>query len=271
MNSISILGCGWLGLSLGEYLVRNNYQVKGSTTRPEKLAQISALGMEAFQLSVGEKVEGERVAEFFQSDILILNIPPGRRQPDVEDRYPRQVRLIAAAAERSGIKHCIFVSSTGVYPAEGQVQIATNPTAPSTASGRALVACENYLQGLDSFSTTILRLAGLIGGERHPGRWFAGKKDLRGGQVPVNLVHRDDCIQAIEAIMVQEKWGQVYHLCADEHPLKAKYYPAMAERLGLTPPTYLEEEEGPAYKVIDNSQIVTALGLNLHYPDPLMF
>ena len=268
MKTIAILGCGWLGLSLGEYLVGQGYRVKGSTTRVEKLAQLMAVGIEAHHLTIGDTIVGTDTDDFFRCDVLVLNIPPGRRQPDVETRYPQQVRLVAEAARAAGCRHLLFVSSTGVYPAERQIQVRTFPTGPTTASGRALVESENYLRGSSDWSTTVLRLAGLIGGQRQPGRWFAGRQDLLGARVPVNLVHREDCIQAIVAIVEQEKWGEEYHLCATEHPLKSDYYPEMARNLGLVPPSYAEGLEMPPYKVIDNSQILADLGLVLRFPDP---
>ena len=52
-KSIAILGCGWLGLPLGKYLVEQGYRVAGSTTRAEKLSTIQAMGMEAFQIQDG--------------------------------------------------------------------------------------------------------------------------------------------------------------------------------------------------------------------------
>ncbi len=268
MKSISILGCGWLGLPLGEYLVKQGYRVMGSTTRAEKLPLIEAAGMAAFVVNVvGEDWSPEDVQAFFDCDVLVINIPPGRRQPGVEERYPQQMMAIGEAAKKYGTKHVLFVGSTGVYPANRQVVRTTEEVAPATASGRALLAAEKYWQEGKKWSTTVLRLAGLIGGQRHPGRWFAGKKDLAGAKVPVNLIHREDCIAAIEAIIVQKKWGEVYHLCADEHPLKSVYYPLMAKRLGLEAPVYKEEETPAPYKIISNEKIKEALGLVLSYPD----
>lgn len=268
-KTISILGCGWLGFSLGEALVGAGYVVKGSTTREEKLAKIAGAGMQAYQLEVGETLEGRDLDDFFESEVLILNIPPGRREPDVESRYPRQVKMIVEAAMRGGLAHLLLVSSTGVYGSNNGVVREDDELAPETASGRALVAAEEYVRGL-AWSATVLRLAGLVGGERHPGRWFAGKTELDGGEVPVNLVHRDDVIAAILAIVAQERWGEVYQLCAEEHPLKKDYYPAMARRLGLEEPIF----SGPAlvpYKVVGNEKIKRALGLVLQYPDPMQF
>ena len=36
-ETITILGCGWLGLPLAQTLVKEGYSVKGSTTTEDKL------------------------------------------------------------------------------------------------------------------------------------------------------------------------------------------------------------------------------------------
>ena len=41
-DEISIMGCGWLGLPLAAQLVKAGYNVKGSTTTPEKLEVLQA-------------------------------------------------------------------------------------------------------------------------------------------------------------------------------------------------------------------------------------
>jgi hypothetical protein len=38
---------------------------------------------------------------------------------------------------------------------------------------------------------------------------------------PVNLIHRDDCIGIINAIIEQNVWAEVFNGCADTHPFKA--------------------------------------------------
>ena len=42
-ETITILGCGWLGLPLAKALVKAGYQVKGSTTREENLETLRNL------------------------------------------------------------------------------------------------------------------------------------------------------------------------------------------------------------------------------------
>ena len=54
MGEISILGCGWLGLPLGEHLVREGQAVRGSTTTPARLSELAARDIEPFRIDLGE-------------------------------------------------------------------------------------------------------------------------------------------------------------------------------------------------------------------------
>ncbi len=267
--SISILGCGWLGLPLGIQLVKEGHRVKGSTTTRSKLQPIADAGIEPYLIEVGESGVIASENDFFSSDILLLNIPPGRRREGVEMKYPQEVEAIMWAALDGGIQKIIFASSTSVYgDLPGKITEHTEPL-PSTSSGRGLVIAENLLRAEEDLQSTILRLSGLAGGDRKAGRFLAGKKNLPNGLAPVNLVHRDDCIAIISAIIQQERWGEIYQVVADEHPTKATIYPFMAQQLGMEPPTFqMNGEDG---KLILNTKVKKDLNYTFLHPDPMQF
>ena len=75
-ETITILGCGWLGLPLAQTLVKEGYSVKGSTTREEKLEVLQDAGVEPYLVRLEPEVTGDDVVAFLQSDILVVNIPP---------------------------------------------------------------------------------------------------------------------------------------------------------------------------------------------------
>lgn len=272
IKRISILGCGWLGLPLGAALAQKGYEVKGSTTRPEKLEQIRDQGIEPFLIQVEkDAVEGPEKENFFDTDLLILNIPPGgRRKPAVEKEYPQKVKAVMEQVHSSAVGHLIFVSSTSVYGDENREVTEEDEPAPSTPSGRALLVIERYLGLLEHPKTTILRMGGLVGGSRKAGRFLAGKKDIPNGDAPVNLVHLDDCIGVIEAVIEQEAWNQTFNVCADKHPTRAEFYSAQAKKQGFEPPKFRSGDE-PSYKIVSNEKVRKALGYAFRHPDPMGF
>ncbi|MEO9373094.1 hypothetical protein ABI428_35485, partial [Pseudomonas aeruginosa] len=95
----------------------------------------------------------------------------------------------------------------------------TTPRNPVTNSGRVLEELEDWLHNLPGTSVDILRLAGLVGPGRHPGRFFAGKT-APDGEHGVNLVHLEDVIGAITLLLQAPKGGHIYNICAPAHPAR---------------------------------------------------
>lgn len=272
MNRLALLGCGWLGLPLGSRLVQQGYIVGGSTRRAEKLLLLEAQGIRAVRLDLDEGPAADSaLKQLLQTDILLLDVPPGRRRSDVESWYPAAVDRILRAARSAGVERVLFTSSTGVYGDAVDEAIENQPPRPTTASGRALEAAEAAVRSHYGEAATILRLAGLIGPGRHPGRWFAGKSDLAGGNEPVNLVHLTDVIGLIEAVLRQGAWGHTLNICADEHPRRAVFYTAATRALGLPVPTFATEHEEVKRKRIDNNRAKSLLKYQYYYSDPLQF
>jgi len=268
--TISIIGCGWLGLPLGAFLVENGFFVKGSTRQKEKLARLKENGISPFQINTGERLEGEGIDLFFQSEILIINIPPGRHRSDVEKVHPKEIRKIIEKAGAGIVRKIIFVSSIGVYGNSNRIVTEAVAPDPSSKTGKALVQIEIFLLSYNQFQTTILRMAGLVGGERKAGQFLAGKKNVQNGAAPVNLVHRKDCIRVIYEIVNKEIWNEVFNVCSDEHPTRQEFYIQQAKKQGFEPPQFLEHDK-PSFKIISNEKLKKKLGFEFHYPDPKLF
>lgn len=87
----------------------------------------------------------------------------------------------------------------------------------------------------------ILRLGGLIGYDRQPGRFFAGKKDLPQANHPTNLIHRDDVIRIIEMMIRIPPHEKIYNLVSDHHPTKKDFYTEAARLGGFEMPSFHED------------------------------
>jgi len=265
MNSVSIIGCGWLGFPLARFLVEKGFSVKGSTTSEEKLQKLLEAGIRPFLITAGPVLLGSKLSDFFDSDNLIINIPPQRRRDNVEELHFIEVKNIIDTAIENGVQNILFCSSTSVYPNNNGIADEQTISAPMTGSAKALVRIENYLSNKSDLNSTILRLSGLVGGERKAGRFLAGKKNLPNGAAPVNLVHRDDCIQAIYSIIKKEAWNELFNVCADEHPFRKDFYKKQAIKLGLEPPVFIENDE-PVFKIVSNKKIKEKLGVEFTFP-----
>ncbi len=266
MEKVSILGCGWLGLPLAEHLIKSGYIVKGSTRTKNDISHLEAKGILASLLILNPEIQGSDLNSFFDSDVLVINFPPERRDDIVKYHELQMISLIERIVN-SSIEKVIFISSTSVYPDVNRVVTETETQAPSKTSGQALLKVEQLLKSCNQFDTTILRFAGLIGYERNPGRFLAGKKEVINGQAPVNLIHRDDCINIIHQLLQKKLWSETFNACADLHPTRKDYYINAANKLGLTPPSFVETNNY-SYKIVSNEKLKKQLNYIFKYPDP---
>lgn len=260
-NKVAVMGCGWLGLPLAKDLVRKGFEVNGSTKTEAKLTALEQVGIKPFliEIDVNEDVTfscSESALEgFFDVQTLVLNIPPrGRNNPNVVTEHLREIKSIVNKAKAAGVQQFIFISSTGVYGNENRVVTEADALAPQRSSAKALKEVEEYLQNEKDLKITVLRMSGLIGGTRQPGRFFAGKTDVKGGDVPINMVWQEDCIQAIEAVIEKGVWNETINICADEHPMKRDYYTQRAKLQGFEVPTFIEEKETSSFKLVSNEK-----------------
>ncbi|MEX0928730.1 MAG: SDR family oxidoreductase [Balneolales bacterium] len=262
----SILGCGWLGFPLAERLVQEGWMVQGSTTTKDKAALLETAGITPFLISLTPELSGDDIRDFLRSEVLIINIPPGRRKENVREFHVAQIRNLIAHIERSPVQFVVYVSSTSVYPDTDGVVVEEDAGHPKRPSGRALLEVEQLLMTHAHFESTVLRFGGLYGPGRPLGRFLAGKKNLDNGEARVNLIHQEDCINIILEIISQNIRGEIFNACADQHPRRREMYPAAAARLGLQPP-HFTEDGGKAGKTVNSDKLKDKLGYRFkHQP-----
>lgn len=264
-TKISIIGCGWLGLPLAEYLQKKGFTIKGSTTTSSKMEKLTAKGIKAYllQLQSDGTILPEQIKnleELLDTDILVFNIPPGRKNPNVEATFSAKIKTLMEAIEVSPLQKIIFISATSVYPLQNKTVVETDAKNPSKSSGKALLQAEQLLQNSPDLQVTTLRLAGLYSPNRPPGRFLAGKQNLANGEGRVNLVHQQDCIEVIHQVIQQQKWGKTYNVCADEHPTRQVFYTQATQKIGLKPPTFASNSLAE-YCIVSNEKIKKELGI----------
>ena len=267
-KTISILGCGWLGLPLAKNLVELGYPVQGSTTTPEKLSILKEAGILPFLLRCQPKILGERLDEFFQADILFLNIPFRRDLIDPQI-YKQQIDEVISKVESSPVDFVIFTSSTSVYPDSIGLITEEDPFQPDNFRAKILLEIEQALLSNNHFQSTIIRFAGLYGGTREIGKFLGQKNNIFPGDSPVNLIHLDDCIGIIVEIIRQGVHGQIFNACADEHPTRKELYTQAALKIGGNPPSFSDSGQTPFKKIVSNRKLKEMLRYQFKHPDPL--
>lgn len=262
MKQISILGCGWLGFPLAKSLLQKRYRVYGSTTSLEKISVLKNAGITPFLIHLSDvTIEGEMDFFLKNSEILIINIPPKLRGDSTES-FVGKIQNLIPFIEKSSIKKVLFVSSTSVYSEDTTTITEDTIPNPDTESGKQLTEAEQLLQSNKNFQTTVIRFGGLIGEDRHPIKFLAGRTNLENPDAPINLIHQKDCIGIIEAILQQDSKGnETFNAVAPYHPTRKEYYTQKAIELNLSLPEFNESKTSVG-KIISSEKVAMVLNYN---------
>jgi nucleoside-diphosphate-sugar epimerase len=260
-KQISILGCGWLGLPLAKKLIENGFSIKGSTTSEEKLVLLEENKIQPYLIALHEdKIIGDTTDFLNKSEVLIVDIPPKLRGSQSEN-FVSKIENLIIAIEKSTIKKVLFVSSTSVYgDAFPIIEVNEESTLnPDSESGKQLVEVEQLLQSNKNFESTILRFGGLIGEDRHPIKFLAGRENVANPEAPINFIHQEDCIGIIEEILNQAQndnwnWNETFNAVAPEHPKRADYYHKKALEMNLKVPTFVKDSKSKG-KIISSQKL----------------
>ncbi|SDK72611.1 Nucleoside-diphosphate-sugar epimerase [Salinimicrobium catena] len=266
-KNIAILGTGWLGLPLAKMLLKKGSSVKGSTTSEAKLDSLKAEGIQPYLVKVAaEGISGDISGFLAETDVLIVDIPPGLRK-DPNFNFSGGIKKLSEEIEKAKVKKVLFVSSISVYAETESFKIYTEAAAPNATSrgGKELAAAEKILMKNPFFETTVLRFGGLFGPQRHPVKYLAGRKNLSNPLGPVNLIHQEDCIGIILKILEKEVFGEVFNAVYPLSPPREEYYQKKAKELGLEPPLF-DHSKPSAGKIISASKAMRELDYEFKQP-----
>ena len=267
-KTVSIIGCGWLGLPLAKRLVAEGHTVRGSTTSAEKLSLLRNAGIDAYSLYLNPEPIGDLIA-LLQANTLLIDVPPKAGKMG-DDFHPQQIQHLTEAVRHSSVKHIIYVSSTSVYPECSRVVTEEDVTSPERAAAPALLWAEAFVQQLGPERTvTILRCGGLMGYDRIPGKYVAGRT-VDSGAVPVNYLHRDDAVGILLSLIVHSQQG-IFNAVTPEHPTREAIYRKSCADFGYELPQFVEPAEPVPYKIVSPDKLIQTTNYRFQYPDPLTF
>lgn len=258
LNSVLIIGCGWVGTKLATHLISLNKAVFGTTRSSEKASSLRYLGIKPFIFDLEKKDALQ--TNLPKVDAVVISVSPGRG--DQRSQYPNHIQKLSKLLASTN-QQVVMYSSTSAY--KGSMGIVTESDAlPDPESDNVILAAEGELKTIIPDSV-ILRLGGLFGSDRHPVKYLAGRKDISNGEAPVNLIHREDVITATISVLSQKIQGETFNICSDHHPTKNELYTKLAEKLELEIPTF--QSGGADEKSVDGSKIKTMLGFEYRHND----
>jgi len=249
-QTISILGCGWLGKPLALELINKGYKVNGSTRSKIKSSKLESEGIRPFVIDLdNDKLD---VTKFLNADVLVIAVP---------SKNIAGFKQLIKNVEESDLRKVIFISSTSVYPNSNETV-----TEETTVKQTALAKIEQLFITSPILETTILRFGGLFGYDRKPGDFVKPSKLVKNPAGYINFIHRDDCIQIIEKIIAKDVWNEVFNACSDSHPKRRNFYLKEAKKVGKPNITF-DENSDNNYKIVHSQKLKEALDYTFKYAD----
>ncbi|MCP4985958.1 MAG: NAD(P)-binding domain-containing protein [Colwellia sp.] len=286
ITSVGIIGCGWLGNALASQLKEQGIKVLATRSNDKNVEQLLSQGIDASVLLLPSEQDQLNSHSIFNSQCIIIAITPQFKQgrADYGDKIEQ---LIIAAKASSFVEQIILLSSTAVY--NGLSGNITETSALDFSADKVTVLNQAEKAVL-SFSDTpseqvqnlankkssyVLRLAGLVGPNRHPGKFLLNGRMLKSPEAKVNLIHQQDVIGLTLSILSKSIECGIFNGVSSTHVSKKEYYQAAAHALSLDPPCFEEvsaaqtDKENREARIIMGDKAETMLGYQFYYADLL--
>jgi nucleoside-diphosphate-sugar epimerase len=276
---VLIVGCGYVGLPLGETLVQQGHEVFGLRRTLDGAADLEAVGIKPLAADICQS--DQLVALPGPFDWVVNLVSSGKGGSDAYQQvFLDGTRNLVAwlRSQPTPPKKFVYTSSTSVYgQTDGSVVKESSPTAPDSATSKLLVETESVLAeaAKDGFPAVVLRVAGIYGPDRgHLFRKFCcNEARLEGkGDRIINMIHRDDVVGCLVAALKSGRPGEIYNAVDDEPVAQIHFFRWLAETLGKhMPPAadaaeMAERKRGLTNKKVSNRRLKMEVGVQLRYP-----
>ncbi|QBG35802.1 NAD-dependent epimerase/dehydratase family protein [Litorilituus sediminis] len=271
-DSLGIVGCGWVGKPLAEQLLQQQFSVVVTSSRADNVAKLIDKGLTAEQLHLPCSQEELVDKKVFAQQTLLIAITPLFRQGRTD--YADKVKALVQAAKAQGkVKRLILLSSSAVY--NGLVGEVTEASQLDLTADKVAILQQAEQEVLSfSANSVVMRLAGLVGPERHPGNFLRKKLQsnnnvFHDGHAHVNLIHQADVVGLLLAILQHGNLGGIYNGVSETNASKQMYYQTAAKSIGLPVPEFAVPENIAASKVVLGDKARRDFNYQFVYPDLL--
>lgn len=269
-------GYGYTAAALATVLRGYGWHIAGTTTDPDKRAQMIADGIDA-ELFEPNRHLPDPFESFRGVTHVLFSIPPTRSGDPVFEAHAHDL------LESGSIEWAGYLSTTAVYGNHDGGWIDENtPLAPTSQRGSQREKAEEQWQALamnEDFPLHIFRLSGIYG----PGR--SAIDTIRSGTARridkpghvFNRIHVDDIVQTLIASFNNPKPGAIYNLADDLPSSSHEVIAFVCNLLGMSPPPMIPYEQADVApmvrsfysdnKRVKNDRIKQELGVTLRYPD----
>jgi nucleoside-diphosphate-sugar epimerase len=275
---VLIVGCGYVGLPLGAELVKQGHEVFGIRRGSAANAELAAAGIHPVTADITQRSDLAKLPAPFEWVVNTVSSSKGGAD-EYRAVYLEGTRNLIEWLAPAPPKKFVYTSSTSVYAqTDGSLVKEDAAAAPHSPTSQLLVETEALLQQAArdrKFPAVILRVAGIYGPER--GHLF--QQYLRNeariaskGERFLNMIHRDDVVNAIIAALKSGRPGEIYNAVDDEPVAQIHFFRWLSETLGKSMPPFATGEElagrkrGVTNKRVSNRRLKSELGVRFKYP-----
>ena len=272
-QTITIIGCGYLGSALAKQCISKGWTVSALTRNSAKAKDLRAMGVDKV---IEAQIEDENWHDQLDSSQDFVVNCVGAASSDAQgyiSSYIEGQDSVMKWLQQGSVKTFVFTSSTSVYPQSGKrfVDETASCVGVSEKGGLLLAAEQKCFPPVSSISRSfILRLSGLYG----PGRHLLMNKVKQGEDIDgnedriLNLIHRDDAANAVISCLQADasNLGRIYNVSDGTHATRGQIVAWLAESLNLSTPSFKgDDEEGTPNRKVSNNRILDDLSWSPEY------
>lgn len=286
MNSMFILGFGYVGQFLAQEMKTQNWKVSGTCTSTTKMQKLEDTGFDVQLFNANDNELG-CLNSLVEATHLLVSIPPvvGLGDPVLY----RHRDLLKSALCNGNLQWMCYLSSTSVYGDCGGAWVDEDyPTRPTKDLANArLVAEKGWLSlGQDlGVSGQVMRLGGIYG----PGRsaldtiikqgTLTKSQRSREARQYTSRIHVADICQALKASITKPSSGRIYNVVDDDPASRAEVFAFSKTLIDKKWPGQFKEKHpssmsasvchekiGQGEKRVSNSRLKNELGVRLLHP-----
>jgi len=287
ISSVGIVGCGWLGSALAKQLKSQHISVLATRSNTDNAEQLIKQGIDAHVLSLPAEQALLNSHAIFKQQCLVIAITPQFRQGRVD--YADKVKqLVESAKVANCVEQIILLSSSAIYNGlSGQVDesikldLSADKVSVLHDAEQAVLNFNGHSANKNSGNNSndksvnknayVLRLSGLVGPERHPGKFLLNGRMLNNPQAIVNLIHQHDAVGLIQATLQSDVGGGIFNGVSSTQVTKKQYYQAAANALKLPMPNFEESDAAPGSvpKIVSGKKTHEELAYTFFHDDLL--
>ncbi|MES2199901.1 MAG: NAD-dependent epimerase/dehydratase family protein [Chlamydiota bacterium] len=241
-----VMGAGYVGMALLEYLKHEEHEIYVTTKDAGKVDLLKPYAKEVILLESLDDVD----VLIDACDGMIILIAPKNKE-SYEDTYLSMAKKVSSRLKgREKPFYLLYTSSTSVYEGiDNKLAMEDLILEPKSENAKILLETEKLL--LSSTTACVLRLGGIFGPNREISKralHLVGKKMPGSGDEPTNHIHLDDIVKAI-AFCLKHRLTGIYNLVNNDHPTRKELYPNCLWDLSL--PHIKKDYEVSNRKILD--------------------